>query len=138
MSGDDVDGHSALARFAPPVPPHRSRPRPTPPAPPGSPARANLWRIEGTIGAIVLVLATVALTAWPGPAPARTVPAGLTLVHSGLAMADPFETRVPNRQLQDHYVFNGSAAPGVGWVEATSHGLDVGVRPTRVGRDGSP
>ncbi len=49
-------------------------------------------------------------------------------MHSGLAMADPFETSVPNRQLLDHYVFNGSAAPGVGWVTATAQGLDVGVR----------
>jgi hypothetical protein len=91
-------------------------------------ARANLWRIEGTIGAIALVLATVALTVWPGPAPARPMPAGLTLVHSGLAMADPFATSIPDRQLQDSYVFNGSAAPGVGWVSATAAGLDVGVR----------
>jgi len=59
------------------------------------------------------------------------MPAGLTLTRSGLAMADPFSTSTPDRQLLDHYVFNGSAAPGVGWVSATSGGLDVGIRSHR-------
>jgi len=94
----------------------------------GARARANLWRLEATFGTAVLLVATIALTTWPSATPARPLPAGLALVHSGLAMADPFETSVPDRQLLDHYVFNGSAAPGVGWVTATEHGLDVGVR----------
>lgn len=81
------------------------------------------------MGAIALVILTIVLTTWPGAAPARSIPAGLTLARSGLAMADPFATSVPDRQLLDHYVFNGSAAPGVGWVKGTGRGLDVGVRP---------
>jgi hypothetical protein len=48
-----------------------------------------------------------------------------------LAISDPFASAVPTRQLQDHYVANGSAAPGVGWVDATGHGLDVGVHAHR-------
>ncbi len=59
------------------------------------------------------------------------MPLGLTLTHSGLAIADPFATSAPDRQLLDHYVFNGSAAPGVGWVSATEGGLDVGVHAHR-------
>jgi hypothetical protein len=46
-------------------------------------------------------------------------------------MADPFSTSTPDRDLLDHYVFNGSAAPGVGWVSATEGGLNVGVRSHR-------
>ncbi len=94
----------------------------------GARARANLWRIEVTAGALAMVLVTIALTVWPAASPARRMPDGLTLAHSGLAMADSFETAIPNRQLLDHYVFNGSAAAGVGWVKATARGLDVGVR----------
>jgi len=94
----------------------------------GARARANLWRLEIAVIAVALLIGTIALTTWPGPAPPRPMPEGLTLVHSGLTMADPFESSVPNRQLLDHYVFNGSAATGVGWAQATPHGLDVGVR----------
>ncbi|HVA03174.1 MAG TPA: hypothetical protein VMU64_05435 [Acidimicrobiales bacterium] len=94
----------------------------------GAQARANLWRIEVTIGAVVLVLVTMALTTWPVAAPTRLMPPGLTLTHSGLVIADPFKTATPNRQLLDHYVFNGSAAPGVGFINASNRGLDVGVR----------
>jgi hypothetical protein len=90
-------------------------------------ARATLWRIEVSVGAVIMVIATIALTAWPSPSPARLAPPGLDLVHSGLALADPFTSPIPNRQLLDHYVFNGSAAPGVGWIKASSLGLDVGV-----------
>jgi len=95
----------------------------------GARARANLWRLEVTVGALVLLALTAALTVWPGASPTRSMPEGLSLVHSGLVMADPFHTPVPNRQLLDHYVFNGSAATGAGWVKATGSGLDVGVRP---------
>lgn len=95
----------------------------------GARARANLWRLEVTLGAIVLVIVTVALTTWPAASPARPMPAGLALAHSGLVMADPFAASTPNRQLLDHYVFNGSAAAGVGTVSATNSGLDVGVGP---------
>jgi hypothetical protein len=93
--------------------------------------RANLWRLEVTLGAVVMVVLTIALTAWPGTSPPRTMPTGLSLVHSGLAIADSFDSSVANRDLLDHYVFNGSAAAGVGWVNATDHGLDVGVRSHR-------
>jgi hypothetical protein len=97
----------------------------------GARARANLWRLEVSIGALALVVVTVALTVWPNVSPPRRMPAGLELVHSGVAMADPFATPQPNRDLMDHYVFNGSAAPGVGWVSATDEGLNVGVRAHR-------
>jgi hypothetical protein len=90
-------------------------------------ARTNLWRAEITVAALVLVLVTIALTTWPATAPSRRMPTGVTLVRSGLVMADSFETSTPNRELQDHYVFNGSAAPGVGWIAARGRGLDVGV-----------
>jgi hypothetical protein len=93
----------------------------------GARARAVVWRVEISIGALLMVMATIALTTWPSPSPARPEPPGLALVHSGIAIADPFTSPVPNRQLLDHYVFNGSAAPGVGWINASSHGLDVGV-----------
>src|ERR1700674_5646757 len=95
----------------------------------GARVRANLWRLEITLGAVIMVMVTIALTTWPGASPARTMPAGLSLVHSGLALAASFDSPVPNRDLLDHYVFNGSAAAGVGWVNATGHGLNVGVRP---------
>ncbi len=95
----------------------------------GARALANLWRLEVTLAAVVMVVVTVALTAWPGAAPARPMPAGLSLVRSGLAIADPFDNPVPNRNLPDHYVFNGSAAAGVGWVQGTGRGLEVGVHP---------
>ncbi len=95
----------------------------------GARARTNLWRVEVAAIAVALVVGTIALTAWPGATPPRPMPVGLSLVHSGLAMADPFQTSVPDRDLLDHYVFNGSAAAGVGWVRATAQGLDVGVRP---------
>jgi hypothetical protein len=94
----------------------------------GERARANWWRAEVTVGALVLMIVTIALTVWPAAAPERPMPVGVRLVHSGLVMADPFVTPTPNRDLQDHYVFNGSAAPGVGWIGATGRGLDVGVR----------
>jgi hypothetical protein len=97
----------------------------------GSRARANLWRFEVTLGAVVMVGITVALTTWPAATPPRPMPVGLSLERSGLAIADSFRSPIPNRQLLDHYVFNGSAAAGVGRVEATGHGLDVGVRPHR-------
>jgi len=95
----------------------------------GARLRANLWRAEVTVAAVALLIVTMALTVWPGTAPARPMPAGLRLEQSGLAIADPFQSATPNRELMDHYVFNGSAAPGVGWVTATTHGLDVGVGP---------
>jgi hypothetical protein len=44
-------------------------------------------------------------------------------------MADPLDRPVSQGQLMDHYVFNGSAGPGVGWDRATARGLQVGVRP---------
>jgi hypothetical protein len=95
----------------------------------GARARANLWRLEVTLAAVVMVVVTVTLTAWPGASPARPMPAGLSLVRSGLAIADSFHSPVPNRDLLDHYVFNGSAGAGVGWVKATGQGLEIGVRP---------
>ncbi|HEY7947127.1 MAG TPA: hypothetical protein VID75_05605 [Acidimicrobiales bacterium] len=95
----------------------------------GARARANLWRLEVSLSAVVMVVVTFALTAWPGASPARPMPVGLSLVRSGLASADPFDRPVPNRDLLDHYVFNGSAAAGVGWVKAEGQGLEVGVRP---------
>src|ERR1700693_2768568 len=82
----------------------------------GARGRATVWRLEGPLGTVALVIVIILLTMWPSAAPARPVPAGLPLARSGLAMADQFATPVPNRQLLDHYVFNGSAAPGVGWV----------------------
>jgi hypothetical protein len=59
------------------------------------------------------------------------MPPGLTLVRSGVAMADPLTSPVANRRLMDHYVFNGSARAGVGLINGTQHGLEVGVRPHR-------
>ena len=91
--------------------------------------RTRLWRLEITAGAVAMVAVTVALTAWPAAAPARAMPPGVRLVRSGLVMADPFDRPVPDRQLMDSYVFNGSARPGIGWVQGTAKGLDVGVRP---------
>jgi len=94
----------------------------------GARARANWWRVEVTAIAVVLVMVTVALTVWPTTSPPRALPAGLTMVRSGLVIADAFDQPVPNRDLLDQYVFDGSAAAGVGWVRADGHGLDVGVR----------
>jgi len=88
---------------------------------------ARRWRIEVTVGGVALVAATVALTVWPGATPPRDAAGGVSLARSGLAMADPFDQPVSQGQLLDHYVFNGSAAPGVGWSRATAGGLEVGV-----------
>jgi hypothetical protein len=71
----------------------------------------------------------IVLTAWPAASPPRVAPDGTTLSHSGLVMADPLDQPVSQGQLLDHYVFNGSAAPGVGWARATASGLQVGVHP---------
>ncbi len=96
----------------------------------GARSRATLWRLEGTVGTIALVVVTIVLTTWPGAAPARSMPAGLTLARFRTGVGRPVRRpSVPNRQLLDHYVFNGSAAPGFGWVNGTGRGLDVGVRP---------
>ena len=82
------------------------------------------------MGALALVIVTIALTAWPAAVSGRDrCPPGCASSHSGLVMADPVrDARSPNRQLLDHYVFNGSAAPGVGWIEGHGPRLDVGVR----------
>jgi hypothetical protein len=69
------------------------------------------------------------LTIWPAASPPRVAPDGTTLTRSGLVMADPFDRPVSQGQLLDHYVFNGSARPGVGWARATSSGLQVGIHP---------
>jgi len=95
----------------------------------GADTRVHWWRAEMTVCAAVLVVVTVVLTAWPGATPTRTVPAGLRLVRSGLGLSDSFGASVANRQLLDRYAFNGSARPGLGWVDGTRLGLDVGVRP---------
>ena len=91
--------------------------------------QAGLWRLEMTLGAVVLVAMTVVLTTWPGQVAPRAVPGGLALVHSGLQIDEPFDRPVPAGTLLDSYVFNGSAHPGVGYVTGTAHGLEVGVRP---------
>jgi hypothetical protein len=90
---------------------------------------AQRWRVEVTVGGVALVLVTVMLTIWPTASPPRVAPDGATLTRSGLVMADPFDRPVSQGQLLDHYVFNGSARPGVGWARATSSGLQVGVHP---------
>ncbi len=90
---------------------------------------ARRWRIEVTIGGLALVVATVVLTVWPGATAPRAGVGGVTLARSGLVMADPLDRPVSQGQLLDHYVFNGSAGPGVGWSRATAGGLAVGVRP---------
>jgi len=95
----------------------------------GARARARLWRTEVTVCALGLVALTTALTAWPAPAPARPMPAGVSLVRSGLVMASPFDAPVADRTLMDDYAFNGSARPGVGYGAATAGGLHIGVRP---------
>jgi hypothetical protein len=48
---------------------------------------------------------------------------------SGLVAADPFDRGMPYRTLEDRYVFNGSARPGIGYALASSTGLQVGVAP---------
>jgi hypothetical protein len=90
---------------------------------------AQRWRIEVTIGGVALVVVTVMLTIWPAASPPRVAPDGASLTRSGLVMADPFDRPVAQGQLLDHYVFNGSARPGVGWTRATSSGLQVGIHP---------
>jgi hypothetical protein len=91
--------------------------------------RARLWRLEVSAAAAALVFVTVVLSTWPAPVPARAMPAGLSLVRSGLAIQDGFRRPRPTRDLLDRYAFNGTAHPGVGWAAVTSHGLDVGVHP---------
>jgi len=95
----------------------------------GASRQAGLWRLEMTLGAVVLVALTVVLTTWPSQVPARPMPPGLALAHSGLVVDEPFDRAVPDGTLLDSYVFNGSAHPGVGWVAGTAHGLEVGVHP---------
>jgi hypothetical protein len=89
---------------------------------------AQRWRVEVTLGAVAMVVAATVLTAWPAASPPRRAPDGISLTRSGLVMADPFDHPVAQGQLMDHYGFNGSAAPGVGWARATEGGLQVGVR----------
>ncbi|HXQ61914.1 MAG TPA: hypothetical protein VN796_06225 [Acidimicrobiales bacterium] len=93
-----------------------------------APNYVRRWRIEVALGAVVLVVVATSLTIWPAPAPAR-VANGADLTRSGIVMADAFDRPVSRGQLMDHYVFNGSAAPGVGWARATARGLQVGVTP---------
>jgi len=89
---------------------------------------AQRWRVEVTLGAVALIVAATMLTAWPAANPPRGAPNGVSLTRSGLVMAAPFDRPVSQGQLMDHYAFNGSAPPGVGWTRATRGGLQVGVR----------
>jgi hypothetical protein len=89
---------------------------------------AQRWRVEVTLGAVALVVAATLLTTWPAASPPRRAPDGVSLTRSGLVMAAPFDHPVPQGQLLDHFAFNGSASPGVGWDRATGAGLQVGVR----------
>jgi len=93
--------------------------------------RVWLWWVEVLVGSAALVALTTTLTAWPSPVPARAMPAGIALVRSGLVIDDPFKVPASVRQLEDHYVFNGSAHPGAGWVAASAKGLGVGIRQHR-------
>jgi hypothetical protein len=89
------------------------------------------WRLEVTGLAAAVVLISILLTSWPSPAPRAGVPAGLRRTASGLVAADAFGRTIAYRTLEDRYVFNGSARPGVGYAVASGTGLHVGVGPHR-------
>lgn len=81
-----------------------------------------------TAAAVVMIVTVVYLTAWPSPAPARPLPAGLSRLHSGLLVADPLDNLVTLGQLQDQYVLDGSAGPKLGSVSESTAGLTVGIK----------
>jgi hypothetical protein len=85
-------------------------------------------RLYATAAAVVMLVSVVYLTAWPSPAPARPLPAGLSRLHSGLLVADPLDNSVTLGQLQDQYVLDGSAGPKLGSVSETTAGLTVGIK----------
>jgi hypothetical protein len=93
--------------------------------------RVALWRFEILVGSLVMLALVAVFTDWPSPAPTRHMPPGITLIRSGLLAADPFRSATPMGNLQDRYVFNGSAGPGIGWVRSSGSGLDVGVHAHR-------
>lgn len=94
-----------------------------------APNYVRRWRVEVAVGAILLVVVATLLTAWPAATPPRAAVPGIDLVRSGVVMSDPFDRPLSQGQLMDHYVFNGSAGPGTGWVRATARALQVGVLP---------
>ena len=88
-------------------------------------------RSQVTVAAAAMLAATYFLSAWPSPAPARALPAGLHRVASGLAMADELTHRLTAGQLEDSYSVNGSAGPHLGWVYEDAAGLRVGIKAHR-------
>jgi hypothetical protein len=76
-------------------------------------------RLYATAAAVVMVVSVVYLTAWPSPAPARSLPAGLSRPHSGLLVADPLDQSVTLGHLKDQYVLD---------VSESTTGLAVGIK----------
>ena len=85
-------------------------------------------RFYATLAGVVMLITVVYLTAWPSPAPARPLPAGLSRLHSGLLVADPLDNSVTLGRLQDQYVLDGSAGPKLGSASETTAGLTVGIK----------
>jgi hypothetical protein len=85
-------------------------------------------RLYATAAAVVMLVSVVYLTAWPSPAPARPLPAGLSRLHSGLLVADRLDQSVTLGQLKDQYVLDGSAGPKLGWASESTAGLAVGIK----------
>lgn len=68
------------------------------------------------------------LGAWPSPTPGRPLPPGVTRERSGLVMADAFAHATSYGHLLEQYAVDGSAGPRLGWAEASTHGLVVGIQ----------
>lgn len=94
-----------------------------------TPRRGLGWQV--TVATAAMLATTYSLSAWPGPAPARALPAGLDRVGSGLAMADHLTRDLTAGQLEDAYSVNGSAGPHLGWVYEDAAGLRVGIEAHR-------
>lgn len=88
-------------------------------------ARARMPLGMSAIGALVLVVVVLATSA---SGLSRPLPAGVTRTASGLAAYDPLTANRPTRELQDHYVFNGSAPASIGYELEHTGGLVIGVR----------
>jgi hypothetical protein len=93
--------------------------------------------VTSVVAAGAIAVSAVLVVSYTGPRDVANAE-GLTLTRtsSGLALDEPFDTAVPARDIEDGYEFNGSAAPGIGYIRVESSGLKVGVHDHRDGFKG--
>ena len=89
-------------------------------------ARVRMPLGMSALGALVLMVVVLATSA---SGQSRPLPSGVTRTASGLAAYDPLTANRTTRDLQDQYVFNGSAPASIGYELEHPGGLVIGVHP---------